>query len=472
MQNKSAELNVISGLMQFNSEAYHEVADIVTDETFTDESNNIIWKCAGEIFKANENAKLDLSILKLYAAKIGYKGFFDNQDAIDYIKMVKIEPISYESVRKSANIIRKLEIARVLKNSLKKIDVDLNKVTGFESPLEILGLVQNPIFNLSSLLVKSENEIQHIGKDLKKYIKHLMDNPVDMLGLSTGYPVYDAIIGGGYRRKTVNLIGARSKVGKTFILDNIALNMNSRMIPTLNLDTEMSVQDHIHRMIAHISGVEINKIEKGKLDYDEKKKVMEASDILEKYPYHHISVAGRPFEEILSIARRWINKEVGKENGVTKDCLIMYDYMKLMDSQGLEKLQEYQMLGFQATALHNFAVLNDVPICASIQLNRDGVSKESAEVISQSDRILWLVSNFALFKKKSDEELLDDAKFNRKLMPLACRHGQGLEDNEYINMNFEGKIGRIIEGPLSSNYVKEEPATRGSFDISDVPAEV
>jgi hypothetical protein len=143
-------------------------------------------------------------------------------------------------------------------------------------------------------------------------------------------------------------------------------------------------------------------------------------------------------------------KEVGlNDDGTAKDCVIFYDYLKLMDTQGMSQdLKEYQLLGFMMTSLHNFAVRYQVPIVAFIQLNRDGITKESTDTASGSDRIIWLCSNFTIFKRKSDEEIAEDGSSNgnRKLVPLVSRHGGGLDDNDYINCYMKGWCGKITEG--------------------------
>jgi hypothetical protein len=166
-------------------------------------------------------------------------------------------------------------------------------------------------------------------------------------------------------------------------------------------------------------------------------------------PYHYINVSGKGFDEILSIAPRWVLKEVGFEpTGRTKDCLIIYDYFKLMDSSGLsENIAEFQAMGFQATKLHNFCVEHDVPCLSFVQLNRDGIEKESADVISQSDRIGWLCTSFTILKQKSVDEIADDGpkNGNRKLVPVLSRHGPGMTDDGYICLEMKGELARMRE---------------------------
>jgi hypothetical protein len=220
----------------------------------------------------------------------------------------------------------------------------------------------------------------------------------------------------------------------------------------LNMDTEMNKQDHIHRILAMMTETEINAIETGKFaeSPDKKSKLLQAASLLRDSRWFHKSIAGKPFEEQLAIMRRWLLKEVGlNDDGTAKDCVIFYDYLKLMDSVGMSQdLKEYQVLGFMMTALHNFAVRYQVPIVAFIQLNRDGITKESTDTASGSDRIIWLCSNFSIFKRKSDEEIAEDgpSNGNRKLVPLISRHGGGLDDNDYINCHMKGWCAKITEG--------------------------
>jgi hypothetical protein len=217
----------------------------------------------------------------------------------------------------------------------------------------------------------------------------------------------------------------------------------------------MSKEDHWNRMVANLSGVPIKEIETGKFASNQKKMeaVNKAVKQLKGMPYSYKSIAGLPFEEIVSIMRRWIMTEVGlEESGLAKPCLIVYDYLKLMNSDSIGKnMQEYQVLGFQMTGLHNFMVRYGAACLSFIQLNRDGITKEDTDVASGSDRVIWLCSNFSIYKPKSEEEVAEEAgltkhKYNRKLVPIIARHGAGMESGDYINMMMTGELARIEEG--------------------------
>ena len=89
----------------------------------------------------------------------------------------------------------------------------------------------------------------------------------------------------------------------------------------------------------------------------------------------------------------------------------------------------------------------DFPCLSFVQLNRDGITKESTDAVSGSDRLIWLCTSFSIFKLKSPEELAEDGPQagNRKLVPIVSRHGAGLDDGDYINMNMLGEHARLVE---------------------------
>ena len=212
-------------------------------------------------------------------------------------------------------------------------------------------------------------------------------------------------------------------------------------------------------------------------DDDEKKdKIIQGAKLLKEIPYDYISIAGRPFEETLSIAKRWLIKKVGfAENGNLNDCLIIYDYLKLMTSASINNnLAEFQVLGFQITALHNFCVENDCPCLSFVQLNRDGITKESTDVVSGSDRLVWLCTSFSIFKDKTEEERLTDGirSGNKKLIPVVSRHGPGIEDEGYICLQMDGQYARIRElGTIRSMKRNGNNDQEGFADQEDADSE-
>ena len=470
----SAERAVLSGMCKYAEDAYFDIADIIQESSFTVDSNKIIYKCLKNIFDRNTNATIDVAIIFSSASELGLAHVFEKKEEVQHLKAILDFPVNLDNVRKFAAKIRKLEIARLLREQLQKAQDKILDINGNESIGSILGIAEDSIFDFTNVLNDVDNNPVSISEDIESYIDNLVNNKIDQVGIPTGFPVYDQAIGGGLRKSTVNVIAARPKTGKTLLSDNMGFHIAHKLqIPVLNMDTEMTKEDHLNRILAMMSEIEINQIETGKFAESPNKdlKIKQAVQDLKKTKLYYKSIAGKSFEDQLAIMRRWLIKEVGlNEDGTAKDCVIFYDYLKLMDTQGMSQdLKEYQVLGFMMTQLHNFATKYKVPIVAFVQLNRDGITKESTDTASGSDRIIWLCSNFSIFKLKTPEEIAEDGpdNGNRKLVPLISRHGGGLDDNDYINCHMKGWCAKITEGKTRLELIKNNKYNNDGFLVED-----
>ena len=408
-----AERAVLAGLFQYGVDSYIEIADLIDNQSFGHANNKILFECVKRVIEENRN--VDLPSILSAAEVLKFSESVNNEEELQYINSLFNFPVDKDNVITFAVTLKKLEFAKKIKKITAKIHKDIDSVNGSESIDEIVSLLEAPVMDF---LMEDDGgeKPEMIGEGASEY-----------------------------------LVSARPKVGKSVFADNVALNVASDGVPVLVLDTEMSKEDHLNRIIANLSNVPINDVATGKfVDDDEKhEKVFDAVEHIESIPYSYVSVAGKPFEQILNIIKRWIMQEVKMdENGKTNECVVVYDYLKLMSSNSItNNIQEYQALGFQITALHNLCVKYDFPCLSFVQLNRDGITKESTDAVSGSDRLIWLCTSFSIFKLKSPEELAEDGPQagNRKLVPIVSRHGAGLDDGDYINMNMLGEYARLVE---------------------------
>ncbi len=470
----AAERAVLCGLAQYGIDCFLEV-DFVDSDFFTDTLNQAIFSCLKEV--ALSGNKIELASILSKASELGFYHLLSNADEIAFIRSLFNFPVSRQNVIPFAVKLAKLKLARDLRKTISLCDKNLSEISGDESINELLAKVEGPILDIIFKTYRTDqNKPIILGEDIEEYINHLMENPTDMLGISTGFAEFDRCIGGGCRRGGVTLIGARPKTGKSLFADAVALHAAGKLkIPVLMLDTEMGRDDHYNRILANLGDVPLDILTTGKFAESDVQtnKVREAGARIKDIPYHYLSIAGESFESILSSMRKWIYQYVGfDENGKTKDCLIIYDYLKLMSADSIEDMQEYQALGFLITQLHNFCVKFDVPCLSFVQLNRDGVTKESSDVASGSDRLVWLCTSFTIFKTKSAEEQAEDIEngckksYNRKLVPIVARHGGCLEDGDYINVRMDGACARLTEGP-TRNELNTRKADDEGFDIDE-----
>lgn len=249
--------------------------------------------------------------------------------------------------------------------------------------------------------------------------------------------------------------------GKTTFGKEISLHVSGKLkIPVLFLDTEMVKTDQYIRSLASIAKIPINRIETGQFGQNEieKKRVFDADTILQGMFYKHVAVAGKAFDEIISIIRRWILQDVGYgSNGNVNPCLVIYDYFKIMTEDSVKGMEEYQALGFMISKLSDFCKLYSFPVLAFVQINRDGITKETSDIISGSDRLLWLCHSASIWKRKTKEEVENDPhNGNMKLIPLEARFGPSLDEGDYIHFTMDGEKSIIAEGKTFKETKKEQ----------------
>ena len=446
LANVGVERAIIASICQFGKDALIDIEDIgVVAESFTQSSNQALYTCLKSVLTSN--AEIDQALLIISIKELGYSALFESRKDIEYIGSLFNFPIKVGNVRSFAQKLEKLAVARKAIAQHRIAIESLEDVNGNESIDEIVQLSENPIFDLIVELNRSKDNGPHIMfEDIDEIVEYLRANKCDNIGIPTPWPAYNAAIGGGLRRGGVTLISARPKIGKTTLAKECLLHCtNTLKIPSLFLDTEMTQKDQIIRSIASVSTVSIEAIETGKFDDDHltRANVTQAVKELKKNKLlHYESIAGKSFDEVLAVIRRWVVKTVGyDDDGNVNDCVIVYDYFKLMNQNQLGNLKEYEAMGYQISKLTDFAKEFDFPCLAFVQLNRQ-------HEVSQSDRLIWLCNSFSKFELKEDTEVADDggvAGGNRKLTVCETRFGGGLDDHDYICLNFERSINKITE---------------------------
>lgn len=467
-----AERSVLGGILHHGQEAYLDVADIITPDSFTNDMNKVIYNCIRQICeKKAEGVVLDPGLVLSASQECGYGQFFTEKKHAEYLRGLFNfgGTVDINNIRTHGAKIRKLQIARDLQKAALQSVVDLGNINGTEEIEKICFLAEEHIIQeMDKLFGQGHNDIKDMGEGLSDFVQNLIENPQDSFGIPNQYVEYCRAIGGGHIRKELDIIAARAKQGKSFFADNIGFYIAEKFnIPVINIDTELSQEQHWIRLLGIISGVDMNEIKTGQFAKDPEKlaKVRDAEERIKKVPYKYECIGHRSFEDALAILRRWVNKHVGiDENGRRNDCLIIYDYIKLLSEDGLEKnMAEYQKLGFLVTALKNFLIRYDVPCLAFAQLNRDGIDGDSTAAMAGSDRILMYCSSLAFFKPKTLEEMAIGTKYgNRKMHVVAARNGPGTDEETYLHMQFDKNIGRITE-VCTQAKVKEEENYKKAF---------
>lgn len=456
LNDSGCERSVLSAILNHGADLLIDIEEILDTKDFYWSINRTIFSIIKYLVHEKNLDKFDAPTIVSNAKIFNYNKFDENSKELDYLEALFANTPTYNNAKSIAAQIYKLSLARQAIGCVNNIAEDLKKISGSENIDTIISKIENPVFEFTGKLINKDKSLLLLHNNIEERLKILSEEPKSIAGLPTGFNNWDQCIGGGFRRGCVNVIGARAKVGKSNMCLNIAKNMAELGIPVLYLDTEMDIESQQNRLISLVTGVRLDNIETGKFSTikEENEIVLSNIEKIKNLPISHVNIAGQSIDASLSLARRWLIKNVGvASNGLVNPCLIIFDYLKLMSAEGLKgNIQETQLLGFLITALHNFAVKWGLPILASVQLNRDGVEKEGAEVISGSDRILWLSSSFTILKKKSQEELIEDPPKNgmMKLVVTDTRFGPGMSKGDYVNLITDFSRSSIKEGKMLS----------------------
>lgn len=469
------ERALLACMCKHGYDVFADTEGMLSAQTFTMTTHQVIYKCLKQIWHEDSEAIIDVPLLMAYANHLGVGDYFRPQKEREYLEKLIIFPTQKDSGRKLAAIIRRKEILGQIYVKLEEEQQHILDADGTE-PLDVhISRLEASLLDIANIL--DSDEAEKVGDGVDEYLDELESNPVDVIGIPTGFVRLDELTGGMLRPGSIAVITARTGEGKSYwaiVVGTYVAKVHK--FPVLDLDTELDKKDIINRILAHLSKVNIGRIEKGKFAEKplEKTKVRKAAEELKAMPFDFKSVSGKPFPEIMSAMRRWLFKTVGfNENGEANPCLIIYDYLKLMSGNDVNKnMSETQIFGMNMSALHDFAKKYSVPILTFVQANRDSIKNDDGGVIAQSDRIGWYASTILWWIPKNEKDSGISGEYgSHKIKILKKRYGKGLQDGDYINYWFDGGISRIDEGQLYSE-IRHKLKRKGKDEESDAEDEV
>lgn len=448
-----SERMIISGLLQHGSKLFYDVDSFLKEVDFYQPENKIIFGTLRKLIVSDKMEKPDMASIIAFV-KSTDETSIRNYDLVDYLTALTQESIPVNNVLPFCKRVKKLSLVRNLKARLDIAKGKLDEVTGEESLLDIIAVAEKPIIEFTDDITKNSDTI-NIGANVKNYLNEVKQAKPGFRGVPSGWDIYDKCIGGGFRKPGVHILGARVKIGKTFSCVKISDNVTKLGIPVLYLDTEMTEDIITSYFLASISNVTIDDIQTGLKTTDNCKELIHAVAESEKRRFYYHNISGLNHSVWISAIRRWIMREVGfNPDGTAKDCLVVLDYLKTMDTKDFGDLQEYQYLGQVITDLHNVAKQYNIPIFSTVQLNREGINSSGQGVVAGSDRIIALCSSFSILRKKDQADFVQcpPSTGDRKLQVIACRYGPGLDDSQYINLKTDLSRCYFEETVLNSAY--------------------
>lgn len=212
-----------------------------------------------------------------------------------------------------------------------------------------------------------------IGTDAFVDFALWLENGERKASIPTGFPGLDVKLNGGLQGGGLYVIGARTSVGKSSFMSNIATNALRNGARVLYVSIEMPDRENIMRMVSTVSGVSLGRINN--------------SDTLS--PGDHISIA-----EVYSLLpgnNFWLASKARTPESIRRAALqmraqagldlIVVDYIQILQPDS-KTSSRVEALGQITMALKLLAMELDVPVLTAAQVNRGGVQNGSAPRLS------------------------------------------------------------------------------------------
>lgn len=349
--------------------------------------------------------QMDINLLKEEIVSSDYKDL-----EVTYLNELARQSCSPTIVEHYVKIIKDRFKLRRLINAC---DDTIAKIRENEEPDELLMYLEKAIFEIGQ--DNSEEKVNSIGKVLQGVLTILeerCEGVTPLVGLSTGFPEIDNIIG-GFAPSNYVVIAGRPGLGKTSFALNLAYNIALRKEPVLFFTLEAEQQMIVHNILCSVAGVNTFSARKGNLSVEERMELNRAASILEDLPiYIDNSKNITPFE------LRLIARKCRKQYGIKA---IFVDYLQLInggnDFYGSSRIENRQQeIAFISRSLKVLATELNIPVIAISQLSRNvelrredhrpvlSDLRESGAIEQDADIVLFLFREDYYLKEQTPPE--------------------------------------------------------------------
>ena len=291
---------------------------------------------------------------------------------------------------------------------------------------EIDTMVSSKLNELTQSYIVA-NEVENYGDKIDEIWEEIKKRRQVTDAIPNKYPLLGQYF--SFEPGELYLISARMKMGKSALFLNYAQYLCEAGVPTLYLDTEMSDVRFSERLISNISGVEVSKVRYGNYSREEESRIMAAIQRIKKYPFVHLFIPDFTDEQVFAVIKILKYKMNLK--------FVIYDYIKGNTTSSSEL---YNILGARCDKLKEIAGIENIPILAGAQLNRENR-------VADSDKLERYVTVSMYWRQKTQEEEDEEGpECGNFCMNVALnRMGEQMDSDEKINFKFDGNRMRITE---------------------------
>lgn len=366
-----------------------EGIDKLTEKHFYKPAHGYIFRAVRDLFIKNSqidlitvidnlqvNKLLDKAGGKAYVAEI--TDFVSNSSNFEDHLRIIIEKARLRNMISTCN--------EIIKASYDQ-DEDLEKVIDF---------AERSFFEMNvDPFDKGFIPAQSLAYDTLKHIEEIAERKKSVLGLDTGFPDLDRMVG-GFRPGQLIVIAARPAMGKTSLALNIATHSALEKKKKVGIFTmEMSSEELLIRIFSNLSEVNLEYLIKG-FGMDNKK-ISRLTQVVSRLESSQLYIDDSGTNTSVDLKTK-IRKLAIELDGLD---LILIDYLQLMSSSRSKSENRQQEIAEISRALKIIAREMNIPVVALSQLNRSLESRddrrprlsdlrESGAIEQDSDLVMFI----------------------------------------------------------------------------------
>ena len=228
------------------------------------------------------------------------------------------------------------------------------------------------------------------------------------------------------------VLGAPAKGAKSMFMMNEAIDMLRLGKTVFYIDSELSSRLFLCRALSHLTGIEFQRIRRGRYDENERQRIIEAKDWLKERRFVHLYMPIFDQQAIYTAVKK-ISHRFG-----TLDVLIV-DYLKATGDA--DAYATYAELGKLTDLIKNdICGAMHIAGLAAAQLSAAGKLADSAKISRNASTILLLTD-----KEAGEIEADGEECGTKKLIVSLNRNGMQHMQGEYIDIRFDGNSCTLTE---------------------------
>lgn len=438
---------VVLGALMLEKDAYMNVADFLTPDSFYDPRNAKIYDAISTL--GFNQRPIDMMTV---TEQLRANGTLEEVGGAVRITELTARVYSAANVEYHAKIVSQKFLARRLINFASQIETDAYDESNDVD--DLLQQAEGKLFEISQTHLKREvTQIDPVLNLALEQIQTAANTETGLSGLKTGYDELDRMTS-GWQNSDLIIIAARPAMGKTAFVLSMAKNMAIDYgTPVAIFTLEMANVQLVKRLISNVADLEGEKIKSGQLSPDEWTRLNARIAGVYSAPMYLDETPGLSITELRTKARRLV-----REHGVK---LIMIDYLQLMNATGMKLGSREQEVSTISRSLKALAKELNIPIIALSQLNRSTETREDKRpvlsdlresgAIEQDADIVCFIHRPEYYTKSSEDANGNDIRGLAEL--IVAKHRSGAVGD--VKLRFVSKYARFENWDASINMVQD-----------------